>query len=58
MIKTTVHSLLYALTHTVSNLILYVDSDDITYNENIKVTLEDGKLMVRSSSETLTKAKL
>lgn len=58
MKKITVHSLIFALSNTLSNLILYVDSGDLDYHDQVGVTLEDNKLKVRRSEDIFTEADL
>ena len=51
--KRTVHSLIYALSNILSNILLQVDAGDIDYKDHVEVTLEEGKLKVREGFATI-----
>ena len=58
MKKATLDSLIFVLSYTLSELIVFTHTTDLTQDDVVEVSLEDGKLRVRKGEETLTQADL
>ena len=51
--EATVHSIVYALSCILNNMLLQVDAGDIDYDTNVRITLEDDKLEVQKGNRDI-----